>query len=122
MENTIFLCALSELPAAGAKGIKIFLDSDKDDIFLVRAPDDGRVLAYWNDCPHLPGSPLAWAKDRYLNKALDTIICSSHGAQFNLLDGICFRGPCMGDGLLPAPLFIDEQDNLYLIKTSEKLK
>lgn len=120
MTNTFFLCALSELPETGAKGIKVFSNSDKDDIFLVRSPDDGRVLAYWNDCPHLPGSPLAWAKDRYLNKAQDAIVCSSHGAQFTLADGHCFSGPCMGDRLKPAPLFIDEHNNLYLIKTSEK--
>ena len=121
MKNTIFLCSLNEIPETGAKGIKFFADSDKDDIFLVRSPDDGQVLAYWNSCPHIPGSPLGWAKNRYLNRAQDTIVCSSHGALFNLVDGHCFSGPCIGEKLIPVPLHIDEHNRLYLIKTSEKL-
>ena len=35
------------------------------------------------------------------------IVCSTHGAEFRIADGVCVRGPCHGDALEAVPVTID---------------
>jgi nitrite reductase/ring-hydroxylating ferredoxin subunit len=59
----------------------------------VRRGDD--VYAYRNDCPHA-GNRLDWKPDAFLTKDRSLIMCSVHGANFRIHDGLCIAGPCMG--------------------------
>jgi nitrite reductase/ring-hydroxylating ferredoxin subunit len=64
--------------------------------FVVRQGDN--VYAYQNVCAHV-GHPLNWMPDAFLSKDRTSIICSSHGATFEIDTGLCFAGPCIGKSL-----------------------
>jgi nitrite reductase/ring-hydroxylating ferredoxin subunit len=64
--------------------------------FVVR--QGGKVYAYQTCCAHL-GHPLNWMPDGFLTKDNTAIICASHGAQYEIDTGLCFRGPCIGKSL-----------------------
>ncbi len=75
--------------------------AERCEIFLTHK--DGALYAYINDCPHIH-SPLDWQPDRFLNRENTHIICGTHGALFELSDGRCIEGPCIGRKLTPIPL------------------
>jgi len=97
------LCALADIAEPGAKGFffrageQIFMG------FVVRR--DGEVRGFVDRCPHT-GTPLAAVADRYLTRAGDLIVCSTHGAMFRPGDGLCLAGPCEGRSLWPWPVTV----------------
>ncbi|MGI9238982.1 MAG: Rieske (2Fe-2S) protein [Woeseiaceae bacterium] len=64
--------------------------------FVVRQGD--KVFAYQNFCVHV-GHPLNWSPHKFLTKDNSAIICSSHGATYNIETGHCFAGPGAGGSL-----------------------
>lgn len=64
--------------------------------FVVRKAD--AVHAYQNYCAHA-GHPLNFKPDNFLTKDQSLIICSSHGALFEIDSGVCVAGPCPGKAL-----------------------
>jgi nitrite reductase/ring-hydroxylating ferredoxin subunit len=90
------LCRLDELPDGEARGFDP-LGGGQDSVLLVR---QGRqVYAYRDLCPHYGDTPMAWRRHAYLNAARSHIVCAAHGALFNIADGVCVRGPCLGQAL-----------------------
>ncbi|MCG8434531.1 MAG: Rieske (2Fe-2S) protein [Gammaproteobacteria bacterium] len=90
------VCALTEIDDPGAKEIVM---QDKDETwygFLVRKGDN--VYAYLNSCPHT-GAMLNWGPDKFLTRDKSLIMCSVHGAIFEMDSGVCIAGPCKGRGL-----------------------
>ena len=87
------LCALDDIADPGAKGFDL---GRRGRIFVVRA--DGRVFGYVNTCPH-GGTPLDWRPDTFLAPDKEQIQCSTHGARFRIVDGLCLAGPCAGASL-----------------------
>jgi nitrite reductase/ring-hydroxylating ferredoxin subunit len=67
---------------------------------------------YVNSCPHI-GVPLDWAPDRFLSSDGGHIVCSMHGAEFDIATGVCLRGPCLGDGL--EAIMIDIKDGVLFV-------
>lgn len=105
------LCGLSELGDPGSKGFEINVnDGDVLRFFVVRY--DGVVFAYRNRCPHT-GAPLEWQPDQFLDYEGDFIECAMHGALFNISDGRCVRGPCVGDQLESLKLSLRD-DMVYI--------
>jgi len=100
-----FLCKLDDIAAPGAKGFTFGSGSDLFDMFVVRTQD--KVSAYVNACPHA-FTPLETFTDRFLTRAKDQILCTTHGALFNLDDGFCTSGPCAGKNLVPLAIAIEE--------------
>ena len=94
--TTVFECALDALPDGGAKGFDWEGGGYARCGFLVRQGD--RVHAYRNECPHA-GNRLEWKPDAFLTKDRGLIMCSVHGANFRIHDGLCVAGPCMGQAL-----------------------
>ena len=72
----------------------------------------GQVFVYVNSCPHI-GTPLDWAPDRFLSADGSRIVCATHGAEFSIEDGVCVRGPCLGDRL--EPVMIQIKDGIILV-------
>lgn len=98
------LCRFDELVDGQSRGFDP-QGAGRDLLFVVR---QGVALHGWrNACPHVDGAPMAWRKDAYLNAARDRIVCSAHGAQFDIDSGLCRLGPCLGQRLQPVPLQID---------------
>ena len=113
------LCHFKDFKDGAAKGFDP-LAKGQDTLFVVR---QGPVLrSFLNDCPHWPGSPMAWRKDAYLTSDGARIACHGHGAQFDIESGLCISGPCEGQSLQSLELKIDESGYVYvrLEQLSEK--
>lgn len=71
--------------------------------FVVRK--NGRYYAYRNICPHA-GAPLNWNTNQFLTYDNQFLLCSLHGAIFEIETGNCIDGPCKGDRLTAVPFEI----------------
>lgn len=105
------LCRLDELPDGESRGFDPF-GAGRDSMFVVRKK--ATLFAYVNACPHVHASPLAWRKDRYLNAAKDHIVCSGHGAEFDIETGACVLGPCIGENLQSIPHRISDDGVVHI--------
>jgi nitrite reductase/ring-hydroxylating ferredoxin subunit len=94
------LCLLTDLPNPGSKGFQV---GRRPRFFIVRI--DNKVFGYINLCPH-QGTPLDWKPDAFLTFQEDAIMCATHGALFNIEDGICTWGPCQGMRLAPVSVYV----------------
>lgn len=75
-------------------------------LFAVRR--QGKLFVYRDECPHL-GIGLAYSDDDYLDRDGAHIICSTHGALFEIANGECIFGPCQGDSLIAVAFhWLDE--------------
>ena len=104
------LCAVRELDDPGARGFTIGEGDWPLQGFLVRR--GGVIRAYLNRCPHA-GHPLNLLPHRFLTPDRSLIVCSSHGALFELLTGYCVDGPCPGQSL--SPVAIEIRDGYVLL-------
>lgn len=68
---------------------------------------DGHYYAYQNSCPHL-GINLEFNPDEFMDMDKYFIVCSNHGALFQVEDGLCVSGPCQGQSLLPVAIRINQ--------------
>lgn len=109
--DRIRLCAHADVPEGCARG---FDPENKgaDTIFLVRK--SGRIYAWENACPHYAnGARMNWKKDAFLSADGSRIMCSAHGALFEITSGVCELGPCLGKRLAPVRLTIGTHDIFY---------
>ena len=90
------LCALDDIPDGGSSGFVTELGARRVAVFAVRQGDT--VFVYENSCPHI-GSPLDSMARGFLNDDETHIECDTHGALFQIDDGVCISGPCAGDVL-----------------------
>ena len=86
------LCQLNDIPDNDAKGFEL------DGRPLVAARKGERVYVYDNSCPHR-GIRLEWMPDQFMDTEGVFIQCATHGALFNVDDGMCIAGPCSGTPL-----------------------
>lgn len=98
------LCRVADLPDPGARAFTIGSGDWPLRGFLVRRGAD--VHGYVNHCPH-QGHPLNLRPDAFLTPDRSLILCSSHGAVFELGTGLCLAGPCAGERLKAVPLVIE---------------
>lgn len=73
--------------------------------FVVRRGCD--LVAYLNLCPH-GRRPLNWHPEKFLDQAKRVILCTGHGAEFEVATGECLRGPCRGQSLTALPVTVIE--------------
>lgn len=86
------LCRLDALEENVGRGFR----SPAGDLVLVLR--DGQVHAWRNLCPHL-GINLEFNPDEFMDSEQHFLICSNHGALFQVEDGLCVSGPCHGQSL-----------------------
>lgn len=65
-------------------------------LFAIR--EDDEIYVYRNQCPHL-GIELEWMENQFIDVNGLHIQCSTHGALFEIKNGFCVSGPCLGDSL-----------------------
>ncbi len=92
------VCVLSDVPDGDSAAIDTKIDRKKVQLIAVRRGEDVRL--YLNSCPHI-GTPLDFTAGQFLNTGKDKIICSTHGALFEIDSGLCVHGPCEGQSLEP---------------------
>ena len=63
----------------------------------------GRVVAYENECRHLPLT-LDYGDGQFFSPDQQFFMCRNHGAMFDPRTGLCVRGPCVGASLKPLPV------------------
>ena len=103
------LCPVEEIPDGGARGFGPPAGGFTG-LFAVRR--GAKVVVYVNSCPHI-GVPLDWQPDRFLTADGQRILCATHGAEFGIADGVCVRGPCLGDRL--EAVMIQVKDGVILV-------
>ncbi len=108
MSGARVLCALEDIEDGEAKGFSL---ADGRDIFVVREGE--AAYGYLNSCPH-QGTPLDWTPDKFISDDTGQILCATHGALFEIADGACISGPCMGDRLSPVPLRVEADGSVML--------
>ena len=104
----IALCHLSELDDPGSKGFEIDRADDVEPLSLFVIRRDNELRAYRNRCPHM-GAPMNWQPDVFLDYDGHFIECALHGAIFDMLSGMCLRGPCIGEGLDGLKIFLKDE-------------
>lgn len=100
MEGATRLCALDDIADGDARLFETEPDHDPD-IFVVRR--GAQVFGYVNDCPH-QNLPLDLVPGRLLDLEKRRILCTNHGARFDIETGKCVWGPCLGERLTPVPV------------------
>jgi nitrite reductase/ring-hydroxylating ferredoxin subunit len=109
-DGNIRLCRLDEIPDGDSRGFDP-LKIGHDTMLIVR---HDKALYAWRDaCPHIDGVPMAWRKDAYLNASRDRIVCSAHGALFDIRTGVCTLGPCLGQSLERMAVLLDADGSVY---------
>jgi len=109
------LCALADLPDRQSRGFDPF-NAGHDTMFVVRQGQ--QVFAYRDACPHWADTRLPWRRHAYLSGDGSQIVCSAHGARFDIRTGTCVLGPCIGQALTLVPLQISASGLLLLLSTS----
>lgn len=96
------LCAVADIEDPGSKGFRV---GRRERLFVVRQGDD--IFAYMNLCPH-QGTTLDWKPDAFLTVEKDYILCATHGAFFEIENGMCVAGPCLGRSLAPIKIRVED--------------
>ena len=112
MAGRLRLCHVDELREGTARGFA-GRRAGRDRLFVVKQA--GMLHAYLDDCPHQPGSAMAWRRDAYLNAAAPRIVCSGHGAEFEIESGRCTLGPCLGKSLSRVQLEVDSDGSVFAL-------
>lgn len=110
-DRTVPLCRLDEISDPGGKGFNITLNSQQQEIFVIRRGE--QVHGYVNSCPHT-GVCLDWQPDQFLTSDNKLIVCSMHGARFRIEDGHCVSGPCSGDALTTVDVRVEPESGVIL--------
>jgi nitrite reductase/ring-hydroxylating ferredoxin subunit len=82
--------------------------------FVVRRGD--AVYAYQNFCMHA-GHPLNYKPDSFLTRDGTRIICTSHGALYEIDSGVCVAGPCPGKKL--RAITVEVRDGQIFVRGPE---
>jgi nitrite reductase/ring-hydroxylating ferredoxin subunit len=71
------------------------------------------VTAFVNRCAHF-GVPLATRQDLLKFEPHISISCNVHYARYRWADGVCDRGDCEGESLLPIPVAVDATGHIHI--------
>jgi nitrite reductase/ring-hydroxylating ferredoxin subunit len=86
------LCQAQSIPEGESRSFEL----EQAALFAIKKRE--QIFVYLNRCPHMH-VPLNWEPDKLLNNSGDLIQCSTHGALFEIENGECLQGPCLGQRL-----------------------
>ena len=95
------LCAEADLAEGRALRFELIVADRRSEGFVARF--QGRLIAYQNVCRHVP-LPLDYGDGEFFTRDGRHLLCRNHGAMYEPLTGLCVRGPCIGESLLPLPI------------------
>ena len=71
------------------------------------------VRAFANRCAHF-GVPLAAQPSQLIQVPLRSITCNVHYAKYRWEDGGCESGECDGESLVPVPITVNAQGQVFI--------
>lgn len=98
---------MCEFPAAGATPTE-----RRFSVLLLNQP--GQVKAFVNRCAHF-GVPLAARPEQLIHVPGVSLTCNVHYARFRWSDGLCDRGDCEGEHLIPVALDVDADGTIRMV-------
>lgn len=105
MQDSVRVCAASEVPEQGAKGLEVSWGERQISLILLR--EAGELRGYLNSCPHT-GVRLEWRADDFFDGEGQHLQCTTHDARFRPEDGYCVAGPCSGQSLVVVSLTLED--------------
>ncbi|MBT5185750.1 MAG: Rieske (2Fe-2S) protein [Kordiimonadaceae bacterium] len=105
------LCVIDDIVDGTAKEFSFHDGDDIHDLFIQR--NGGQVYAYVNICPHA-GTPLNMEEGEFTEKSGRYFMCHTHGALFQLEDGLCVAGPCNGAKLQAVDVILKDGNILVV--------
>lgn len=100
------LCSLDDIENGGSVALIAEIDGLRTSLIVVRQGE--QAFVYVNVCPHT-GAPLDFEPGQFMNFDRSFIMCAMHGALFNIHDGFCIQGPCVGKSLTPIASEVRER-------------
>jgi nitrite reductase/ring-hydroxylating ferredoxin subunit len=94
---------LDQLPPGTTKKFLLTRDGREIEAFVLR--HRAGVVAYVNRCCHIPMT-MDWVENQFLSDDGAHILCATHGALYEPVDGTCVAGPPLGQRLTAVPLQI----------------
>ena len=104
------LCDLNYINDGEAKGFTLNTKHGRCGLIVIRRGN--KVIGYINSCPHI-GTPLEISPERFLDRTREYILCSTHGALFQISDGLCVSGPCFNERL--TPFHVEVRDGVIFV-------
>lgn len=101
---------LDSVKVDSSRGITIKRGESKVKLFVIRRGQ--QIYCYHNICPHM-GVNLDWVENQFLDTSAQFIQCATHGALFQIEDGLCVAGPCQGQKL--SPVKVNTAENYFEI-------
>ena len=98
------ICNLDDIRDGESTGLSATINGFIRTLIVVRAGNNAFV--YVNSCPHT-GAPLELKPGKFLSHDKQNIICSTHGALFEINTGLCIYGPCQDKHLEAIQISID---------------
>ncbi len=115
--SSVTLGRVDAIAEKSGKGFKLDVSGKALSLVVISHPDiEGGIAGYINRCPHR-GIELNWVPDRFMDLTKEFIQCAMHGAQFQVSDGYCVSGPCVGRALVPVE--IEVVDGLMYLNNVE---
>ncbi|MCW2309847.1 Rieske (2Fe-2S) protein [Rhodobium gokarnense] len=100
------LIAAARLGDPGAESVVLGSGMERIDIVIVRLGGD--IRAFLNECPHAL-TTLETFDGRFFDADDPSLlVCSTHGARFAALTGLCVAGPCLGRALSAVPITVED--------------
>lgn len=117
MTAAVAICRADELTDGGA-GIRFEVERRGERLAAFAIRFQGEARAYLNRCAHR-GVELDWEPGVFFDNDGCRLICSTHGALYDPLTGVCVAGPCRGARLEPLP--IAESEGQVGLLTNDEL-
>ena len=105
------ICNINDINDNQTLGLSTNINGTLKKIIIVRT--EKSVLAYINSCPHI-GAPLDLRPGQFLSHNKENIVCSTHGALFQIDTGLCIFGPCKDAYLQSIPITIERNGDLNI--------
>ena len=109
-EKGTFVANAIDVPK-GATSLQVLSVAGAFPMILVRRPD--RFFAYVNACPH-QYLPLDYRGPQILSAAGDQLMCTSHGAMYDLETGVGTSGHGLGSSLDSVPLELTDDGRILI--------
>jgi nitrite reductase/ring-hydroxylating ferredoxin subunit len=109
--NTTKICNLGDIKDNNSIGLSTKINGALKKLIVVRSGKN--TFVYLNSCPHI-GAPLDLRPGQFFSHNKDNIICSTHGALFQIRTGLCIFGPCKDKYLEAIPICIEDNEVFHV--------